>query len=238
MKILFAVILLLSLLANAGAVWWITRLYVEGNASRLDPLQLAVYPDAPAKVPGKQRVVFFGDSRALSWPDPALEGFEFVNRGIGQQTSAQISLRFDQHVQPLHAEVLILQLCVNDLKTIPLFPERRDAIVMQCKQNLQAIIAKARAAGSRVLLTTVFPLGNVPLERSPFWSGEVAVAIREVNQFITAQQADGVDVLDTFSLLQGEPDLIRPEYSRDLLHLNATAYQVLNKALVGVLSGR
>jgi lysophospholipase L1-like esterase len=231
------ILLLISVLGNAGLLWFAQRQYQDTNALRLDPLQLSVYATpAPAKTVGKQRVVFFGDSRALSWSVPEGANAEFINRGIGNQTSEQIRLRFAQHVKPLQADVVILQLGVNDLKAIALFPQQRDAIVAQCKRNLQDIITQARQSGSKVLLTTVFPLGKVPLERRLFWSDAIAPAINEVNQFIAAQAGDGVTVLDAFALLQGEKNLIRPEYSRDLLHLNANGYALLNQHLVETLS--
>ncbi|HPY41850.1 MAG TPA: SGNH/GDSL hydrolase family protein, partial [Thiolinea sp.] len=137
MKYLLMVLFLASLAANVAGVWLVKHLYKAENAVRLDPLQLSVYPDAPTKQPELQRIVFFGDSRALSWPAPELRGLEFVNRGIGDQTSEQIRLRYATHVQPLKADLLILQLGVNDLKNIPLFPEKRAAIVEQLKRNLQ-----------------------------------------------------------------------------------------------------
>ncbi|HPE61124.1 MAG: SGNH/GDSL hydrolase family protein [Thiothrix sp.] len=233
-RVLF-VLLLLSLVANLGAAWMVLKLYTDNNVLRLDPLQLAVYPDSPPLQGREPRVVLFGDSRALSWPAPAVPGLDFVNRGIGQQTSAQIALRFERHVTPLEPDLLVLQLCVNDLKVIPLVPEAQADIIQGCKQQLQAIIGKARLQGTEVLLTTVFPLGEVPLERRLFWSDAVAAAIREVNDFIRVQAGPGVHVLDTFALLQGEPDHIRPEYSRDLLHLNAAGYTVLNQALAAWL---
>lgn len=176
--------------------------------------------------------MFFGDSRALSWASPDMRGFEFINRGIGNQTSEQIRLRWEQHVAPLRPDSVVLQLCVNDLKTIPLFPERRDAIVKQCQSNLKAIVEMARQAGSKVVLTTVFPLGEVPLERKLFWSDDVAVAISEVNEFIYTLEGEGVLVADAYELLREEAsEKVRPEYSRDLLHLNAEGYEMLNQNL-------
>lgn len=235
MKYLLMVLFLASLAANVAAVWLVKHLYKSENAVRLDPLQLSIYADAPAKQPELQRIVFFGDSRALSWPVPDLQGLEFINRGIGDQTSEQIRLRYAAHVKPLKADLLILQLGVNDLKNIPLFPENRAAIVEQLKRNLQWIVQQARADGSRVVITTIFPLGKVPLERRLVWSDQVAPAIREVNKFIPSLAGEGVQVLDAFSVLQGEADLIQAQYSRDLLHLNAEGYAALNVALKSIL---
>lgn len=235
MKYVLMVLLLGSLAANGAGVWLIKHLYQSENAVRLDPLQLTVYPDAPIKNPELQRIVFFGDSRALSWPAPELQGLEFLNRGIGDQTSAQIRLRYMAHLQPLKADLVILQLGVNDLKTIPLFPEKRAAIVEQLKRNLQWIVQQAGQDGSRVLITSIFPLGKLPLERRWLWSDEVAPAIREVNEFIANLASEDVQVLDTFSVLQGETDLIQASYSRDLLHLNTQGYAALNTALIPLL---
>lgn len=233
MKYVWALVIVGLLLANIGAVWLVKKLYSDVNALRLDPLQLSVYEEvAPKQQPNSQRVVFFGDSRVLSWSVPDVRGFEFVNRGIGNQTSEQIRLRWQQHVAPLQPDIVVLQLCVNDLKTIPLFPERRDAIVQRCQNNLQAIVEMTRQAGSDVLLTTVFPLGEVPLERKLFWSDEVATAINEVNTFMYTLEEQGVLVADAYELLREEvSEKVRPAYSRDLLHLNAKGYEVLNQNL-------
>lgn len=232
MKYVLMILLVLSLAANIGAVWLAKHLYAKENAVRLDPLQLSLYPDAAPKNPALRRIVLFGDSRALGWVAPAIQGAEIVNRGIGDQSSEQIRLRYAAHVQPLKADTLILQLGVNDLKTIPLFPEQRTAIVERLKTNIKALVQQARADGSEVILTTIFPLGKVPLERRLVWSDEVAPAIRELNSFIQSLATEGVRVFDAFTILQNEPDLIRAEYSRDLLHLSPAGYAALNQDLV------
>ncbi|WP_298608823.1 SGNH/GDSL hydrolase family protein [uncultured Thiothrix sp.] len=235
MKYLFLILFLVSIAVNVAGVWAVKYLYKKENAVRLDPLQLSVYPENLPKNSALKRVVLFGDSRALSWPAPEAEGVEFLNRGIGDQTSAQIRLRYVAHVQPLKADLIVLQLGVNDLKTLPLFPERQTAIVEQLKVNLQWIVQQARADGSRVLITTIFPVGKVPLERRLVWSDAVAPAIREMNTFIASLAGEGVQIFDTFSVLQGEIDLIKPDYSRDLLHLNVQGYAALNTALLPFL---
>lgn len=238
-KVAVSLFLILSLLANVAAFLAIKQLYLSANQVRLDPLQLGVYSEtAPSKIPGKQRVVFFGDSRALSWPAPvdaSLSEFEFINRGIGNQTSAQIRLRYEQHVAPLQADIIVLQLCVNDLKVIPLKPAMHTDIVSQCQNNLQVIIQQARQQDATVILSTVFPLGEVPMERRLIWSGAVAQAINEVNAFIATQADDGVIIFPGYGILLGEVDMIRPEYSRDLLHLNARGYAALNDGLAAFL---
>ena len=65
------------------------------NAVRLDPIGLSYYPsDAGGRAlsPGERRVVLFGDSRALMWKEPTVPNLQFVNLGIGNQTTEQIQL--------------------------------------------------------------------------------------------------------------------------------------------------
>ena len=108
-------------------------------------------------------------------------------------------------------------------------------IVEQCKNNLHHIIQKARQQGSTVVISTIFPLGEIPLERRLIWSDEVAASINEVNEFIVAQQATDVIIFPGYQLLSDQKDKVKPEYSRDLLHLNAAGYKRLNQQLSKLL---
>lgn len=214
--------------------------YLQLNETRLDPLGLSYYVSTPnpedLNNPRQPVVVFFGDSRAASWPPPAnLEGFRFINRGIGAQTSAQVLYRFDEHVKPLHPQIIILQAGINDLKTIPLFPERKDVIITNCQANIQQIVTQATKSGATVILTTLFPTGNVPWERQLFWSADVAKAVDEVNTFIRSLEKQGVIIFDAYSIL-AENNVAREEYFQDTLHLNAAGYKALNIELGRILT--
>jgi lysophospholipase L1-like esterase len=181
-------------------------------------------------------VVFVGDSRAASWPPPAnLEGFEFINRGIGAQTSAQTLHRFKAQVKPLQPHIVILQVGINDLKTIPLFPERKEAILANCQGNIQQIVSQATSSGTIVILTTIFPTGRVPWERKLFWSPNVAEAVDEVNIFIRSLEAQNVIIFDAYSLL-ADNGVARDDYFQDTLHLNAAGYEALNVELGHILA--
>jgi lysophospholipase L1-like esterase len=237
---LFLILLLASLFLNYYLFRQGRHYYLQLNETRLDPLGLSYYHTGPVAQdpanPGRMRVVFFGDSRAASWPaPPGLDQFEFINRGIGSQTSEQVVLRFDHHVAPLRPQILVVQVGINDLKTIPLFPGRREAIVACCQENVRQIVRRATDLGATVILTTIFPLAEVPLERRLFWSDEVALAIDELNGYVHALAGENVVVLDAFAILADDKGLVQTAYSRDLLHLNATGYEALNVVLARVL---
>jgi lysophospholipase L1-like esterase len=65
----------------------------------------------------------------------------------------------------------------------------------------------------------------------------VAVAIEEGNDYIRSLEGEAVIVFDAYSVLVGEDGKIKPEYSRDLLHLNVAGYERLNGELVKILGG-
>jgi lysophospholipase L1-like esterase len=235
---LLALLLAISIAAN----WFLYRqgrlYYAQLNGLRLDPLGLSHYsatPEQPVTGPNQVTVVLFGDSRAAQWPAPVLDGFVFVNRGIGSETSAQSLQRFDAHVPPLAPDVVVIQTGINDLKTIPLFPENTEAIVANCQANIEQIVDKVLALDAQVILTTVFPVGKVPLERRLFWSQDVVLALDQVNAYIRSQEKPGVTVLDTFAVLADESGSLRSAYSLDMLHLNAVGYEVLSQELVEAL---
>ena len=228
-------LLAVSLLFNYVLYKQGQHFHLQLNATRLDPIGLSVDPATPPNNPEKKaiskRMVFFGDSRIAEWTQPEITGYEFLNRGIGGQTSAQILMRYDAHVMPLAPDIVLIQAGVNDLKTIPLFPEQQDKILSDVQNNLLKITQKAVDQGTTVILTTIFPVGNVPLERRPFWSEDVESALVEANAFISSLQDEHVVIFDAYSILVGENGKIQPQYSRDLLHLNQEGYKILNQEL-------
>ncbi|MFK7805898.1 MAG: SGNH/GDSL hydrolase family protein, partial [Anaerolineae bacterium] len=110
------------------------KYYLEVQAARFNPLSLDAYREDVPEKSTLPRVVFYGDSRAFQWPFPDSDQFDFYNRGIGAQTSNQILLRYEEHVAPLDPDILLVQMCINELKTVPIFPTKRKQILASCRQ--------------------------------------------------------------------------------------------------------
>jgi lysophospholipase L1-like esterase len=228
-------VLIASLALNVFLFQRARQYYLDMNAVRLDPLGLSTYSDVPSAFTGV-RVVFFGDSRAARWPLPENQtDWEFINRGIEAQTAAQAVLRFQAHVQPLQPDMVIVQAGVNDLKTIPLFPERKTAIIASAKENIRDIVQQAKNLGAHVIVTTIFPVGEFPLERRLFWSPDIDVAVQDVNEYLRSLVSSDVSVLDTAAILSKD-GRANAEYYDDELHLNQAGYAVLNRELIPVLT--
>lgn len=214
------------------------RYYLLVNQTTLDPLGLEYFTGNlnPADVSNDSttKVVFFGDSRAEAWTFPSeIKGFSFVNRGVSGQSSTQVLGRFEKQVLPLRPQIIIVQVGINDLKTIPLFPDRQTTIIANCKANIQEIVKSSRSLGATVILTTIFPPGEIPLVRKPFWSSDVDRAIAEVNSYISSLQTPNVIIFDSYSLLDQNQ---KNNYYKDTLHLNGKGYEILNKQLTKVLT--
>lgn len=213
------------------------KYYLQVNETRLDPFGLNHYPVNLKKAVEKDkiRVVFFGDSRADGWISPKITGYKFINRGIHAQTSVQTLERFEYHVNSLQPNIIIIQVGVNDLKTIALFPERRNSIVANCRANLKQIVDESKELGATVILTTIFPVGEAPIQRKPFWSDDIRLAVNEVNAFIATLTEDKVVIFDAFSILADSQGMMLQEYALDELHLNDRGYEILNQELVQIL---
>jgi lysophospholipase L1-like esterase len=235
---LLLVLLIASLGLNAYLVRAALDYFEAAIAIRLDPVGLKMYAADRARPPRDGPLaVFFGDSRAVMWPAPtAATGYTIVNRGIGNQTTAQLLLRLDADVIDLHPAVVVFEGGVNDLKVLAQFPERRAQIVADCKANLERIVERCRQSGAAVVLLTVFDLGDVPWWRRPFWSSEVAAAINEVNAFLPRLAGQKVVLFDANQVLADERGKIRAAYQIDHLHLSATGYAALTEKVVPVLS--
>ncbi|MDF1763931.1 MAG: GDSL-type esterase/lipase family protein, partial [Oleibacter sp.] len=218
-----------SVMLNFILYRYVNQYYFELNRVRLDPLGVVFYKSSDKPLnevdQKKSKVVFYGDSRANQWTNPKdLNQFVFLNRGIGTQTSTQVVGRFDQHIAPINADILVVQVCINDLKAIPLYSNLQQEIIDNCKSNIKKIVDKASTQGTSVILTTIFPLGELPIERRIVWSDEIAKAMLEVNEYIYTLQDESVVIYDTKAVLADENGQVRKEYELDYLHLNKKGY--------------
>ncbi|MBX3064326.1 MAG: SGNH/GDSL hydrolase family protein [Anaerolineae bacterium] len=243
--LVFAAILLLiaGLTVSLYLNWFLFGLargyYNEIGSVRLDPYELAQYPqtERPVLLASDRLVLFYGDSRAESWTPPQIAGFSFITRGIVAQTTAQVLGRFDQHVVPLHPDVIVLQVGINDLRFVPIFPERAEQIISDCISNIDALIARSREVGAMVVITTIFPAAETPFQRRWQWSDAAYEAIKRVNDHLRSLQREGVYVLDSYTILvDPATELVQPPYVDSFMHINDAGYKALNNTLAALLT--
>jgi len=107
-----------------------------------------------APKPGENRVVFLGDQVTENWPETAFfPGKPYLNRGIANQTSAQMLVRFRQDVISLKPKAVVIQAGSNDLASV-LGPATEGMIA----ENFMSMVELAKVNGIRVILTSVTPV--------------------------------------------------------------------------------
>ncbi|HET9352176.1 MAG TPA: GDSL-type esterase/lipase family protein [Burkholderiales bacterium] len=212
-------------------------LYVEVQRVRLDPLGLDVYDGRRAVPPAAgPRVVLYGDSRVQQWVPPRIAGATILNRGVGGQTSAQALGRLRYDVLPLKPDVVVIQVGINDLKTVPLFPEHAHEIIARCKSQIREMAQTVERSGAQVVLTTVLPVAR-PSFGKEHESGQIQAAVESVNTFILSQRREGFEVLDVAAMVADERGNMASAFSKDELHLSRDGYAAINPALVRALRG-
>ena len=214
------------------------KYYRTSNQIRLDPLGLQhVSPRIPSlskNDTGKPVVLFYGDSRAAQWPFPNTDNYRFINLGIAYQTTAQIYRRsFFQEKLLEKADIIVIQMGINDLKNIAIFPSRQEQIVQNCQNNIKLLTDKLGKMQKHVILSTIFPTGKPGFLRQFFWSEKVTSACKEVNSFIRSLAGNNITILDAFSSVN--IDHFNAVYAKNLLHLNLTGYKTVNLELLHIL---
>jgi len=170
----------------------------------------------PAPAPGEQRVVFLGDSITDGWrlADYFL-GKPYVNRGIGGQITGEMLGRMKADVLDLKPAAMVVLAGTNDLA--------RGVAIDTVKNNLTMIGSLAKAAGIRVILASILPVGT-PTQitmRPP-------EKILQLNQWMQEHaKQEGFLYLDYHSALKGDQGLLRPELANDGLHPNAAGYKIM-----------
>jgi lysophospholipase L1-like esterase len=187
-----------------------------------------------SKAPSRP-IVFFGDSRIAQWnPMPGLADREIINRGIPGITTSQALLALDSNCLAFQPSVVVLQIGINDLKTIGVFPDSSDAIYSQCQTNLSLMIDRCVQRGIKVVVLTIIPPGSVELLRRPVWSAKINEAVRRMNNHIRQQEREGIIVVDCDEILATDNQL-KPEYQIDTLHMNDRGYRALNPIIESIL---
>lgn len=186
-------------------------------------------PESPAN-----RIVLMGDSITQGWPlaHPAFfEGKNFVNKGIGGQTTPQILERFKTDVIALKPKIVVLMAGTNDIarNTGPM-------TLQMTVDNIIKMATMAKANGIKVILCSVLPANGIPWNRTV----QPADKIIALNQMIKAY-ADKNKIIyaDYYSVTVDQNKGLKKEFSGDGVHPNKKGYQamepILEKAIATVL---
>jgi lysophospholipase L1-like esterase len=210
-------------------------LHLHNVERSLDPIGPPPAAPAPGAAP-HPRVMLFGDSRIAMWnPLPALPGGSIVVRGRPGETTPLSRLRLARDLEAVKPDIVVLEIGVNDLKAIGVFPGRAAAIAAGVDTNLRAMLDTLAGGRRQVVLLTIFPIGDRGLLYRLIWSGDIEGAVRDTNARLRAWQGDRLTVVDCDPILAPQGAL-EPRYAYDMLHLNAVGYAALDAAIEPLLA--
>jgi len=188
----------------------------------------ARYRDANAAlgtpIPGERRVIFFGDSITDAWHlDHYFPGKEYINRGIGGQTTPQMLLRFRQDVIDLKPAVLVVLAGTNDISgnTGPMTLE-------EIEENYASIAELAHAHNIQVIFSSVLPVHNYTERSNNMFLTRPPSKILTLNNWLKSYcTANNLIYLDYFSAMVDGQGFLRKELAEDGLHPNDAGYRIM-----------
>lgn len=193
-----------------------------------DPNDLNRYADANSKlVPADKtpRVVFFGDSITELWRlNEYFTGRDFVDRGIGAQTTSQMLARFRQDVIGLNPKAVVILAGTNDIAagTAP----------RQIEDNLAMMADLAKQHGIRAIFASILPISDYHKDVDPrFEMSKIRppATIQAINKWIqTLCLTGGFVWMDYYSAMVDPMGYMKADLSDDGLHPNAKGYRVMS----------
>lgn len=182
--------------------------------------QLQVYAHENALTTSRKqpaRKVFIGDSIIRRWGEITNSIFlkpDCINRGIDQQTTSQMLLRFQSDVINLQPQIVLIEGGTNDVfYNIPF-----DLTT----SNIKSMAEIARSHGIEVMLVSILPVNKNRESERP------GNKIKLLNQWIKDySKENNYAYLNYYDLLVDETGHLKDEFSNDGLHPNEASYAIM-----------
>lgn len=168
----------------------------------------------------ENRIVFFGDSITEQWleivPDFFLKN-NYINRGIGGQTTPQMLIRFRNDVIKLNPSVVHILAGTNDIAGNT-GPTTLDMIL----DNIISMVELAKVNNIKVLLSSVLPVSDYP------WAPGLnpAKKIVELNKMINKYaKENSISYINYYLKMVDDHGGLKQEYTTDGVHLTKIGYE-------------
>jgi len=193
------------------------------NTSRYDKANLELKLHAAAN----NRVVFMGNSITEGWfqmrPD-FFDNRDYINRGIGGQTTPQMLLRFRQDVVDLNPKVVVILAGTNDIAGNSGYISL-EAIISTIKSMAEI----ANANDIKVIISSILPAIDYPWKPGLDPASKIIIINKALNAF---SEENNFIYLDYYAAMADDKGGLKvPEYTtaNDLVHPNKKGYLVMEK---------
>ena len=182
----------------------------------------------------KEGIIFMGDSITEEWGRIMPEFFsnkQYINRGIGGQTTPQILVRFRQDVIDLNPKAVVILAGTNDIagNTGP-------SSVKMIVDNLMSMAEIASKKNIQVFMSSILPVFRYPWNKSII---EPFKKIAEINNFMKDfSNREKLVYVDYHSHMVDSRPGLKLELTTDEVHLNQAGYIVMSKIVKKVIRDR
>ena len=182
----------------------------------------------------KEGIIFMGDSITEEWGRIMPELFsnkQYINRGIGGQTTPQMLIRFRQDVIDLNPEAVVILAGTNDIagNTGP-------SSVKMIIDNLMSMAEIASKQNIQVFMSSILPVFRYPWNKSII---EPFKKIAEINNFMKDfSNRENLVYVDYHSHMVDSRPGLKLELTTDEVHLNQAGYIVMSEIVNRVIRDR
>ena len=176
----------------------------------------------PAPAPGERRVVFLGNSITEGWINTDsgfFKGKNYINRGIGGQTTPQMLVRFREDVINLKPEVVVILAGINDIAE-----NTGPSKIENVAGNIFSMAELARINHIKVVLSSVLPASGFP------WHPGInpVASIIQLNRLLKDYaEKNHLVYIDYYSATLNEDKGFKKELTTDGVHPNLAGYKVM-----------
>ena len=175
---------------------------------------------------GENRIVFMGNSITEGWKSLSPNFFldnNYVNRGIGGETSTQMLLRFRSDVINLKPTAVVILAGINDIA------ENQGPIsIPDIARNIFFMSQLASENNIKVILCSVLPAYDFPW-RPGLNPKDKVISLNDLIQ--KHAQEKSFEYVDYFSSMVDERKGLIKEYGNDEVHPNLEGYKVMESII-------
>ena len=175
---------------------------------------------------GENRIVFMGNSITEDWKSLSPNFFldnNYVNRGIGGETSTQMLLRFRSDVINLKPSAVVILAGINDIA------ENQGPIsIPDIARNIFFMSQLASENNIKVILCSVLPAYDFPW-RPGLNPKDKVISLNDIIQ--KHAQEKSFEYVDYFSSMVDERKGLIKEYGNDEVHPNLEGYRVMESII-------
>lgn len=203
---------------------WVVSSSFSLFAQQKDWAQFGRYAEANKLVSMPAKVVFMGNSITDNWwPADSLffKNNQYVDRGIGGQTTAEMLVRFRSDVINLKPQAVVILAGINDIA------QNNGYIALEnVFGNIVSMVELAEANHIRPILCSVLPAYDFPWRPGLEPAGKVI----RLNEMIRgyAEEKD-IPYVDYHSAMKDQRNGLPEKYSGDGVHPTLEGYKIMER---------